>query len=323
MTTAGTWSPARVAAMIALGRALEEAGYAFITVTPATHRRVEGRAKERGRVEARSLRDLFGWSRPSAPALLPKAVLELGREAGVLVDVDDGLLRSTVRFSTLRGRLFAHSAFPTESEDAVFFGPDTYRYCSLVAAELTRGHRIARAVDVGCGAGAGAVIAAEFADRVACADVSSDALVFSEINVALAGIASKVEIVESDVLAGVSGPVDLVIANPPYMVDPSGRAYRDGHGDFGEALGARIAEEALSRLAPGGRLVLYTGSAIVGGVDTFLAAARPICEAAADWRYWEIDPDVFGEEIADNDHYASVDRIAAVALVATARGSRD
>ena len=80
----------------------------------------------------------------------------------------------------------------------------------------------------------------------------------------------------------------------------------------------RIAREALARLTPGGRLVLYTGAAIVDGADTFLAAVRSVCtEARAEWRYRELDPDVFGEEIEQNDAYATVERIAAVALVAT------
>jgi methylase of polypeptide subunit release factors len=115
----------------------------------------------------------------------------------------------------------------------------------------------------------------------------------------------------------VTGDIDLVIANPPYMVDPASRAYRDGGGSFGEALAVRIAREALTRLSPGGKLVLYTGAAVVDGVDTFLEAVRTVCaDTHAEWQYREIDPDVFGEEIEQNDVYARVERIAAVGLVA-------
>jgi release factor glutamine methyltransferase len=106
--------------------------------------------------------------------------------------------------------------------------------------------------------------------------------------------------------------------NPPYLVDPLARTYRHGGGSFGEALALRIVDEALARLAPGGRLVLYTGAAIVDGNDVLRAAAVTSCvRAGADVRYREIDPDVFGEEIAGNPAYAGVERIAAVALVAT------
>lgn len=310
-------------ALVALGRALRESGYEFVTVTPETHRRVEARAAASGRSQARSLRDVFGWSRAFDASLLPAHVLALARAAGVLAEGGAGgaLLRSRVRFSSLRGHLLVHSAYPTLAADAVFFGPDTYRYADLIAEECAaHGRRARRVVDVGCGSGAGGIVAAEHAERVVLADINGAALELAEVNAALAGLEGRTEVLESDVLRGVDGPIDLVIANPPYMVDPATRAYRDGGGSFGEALAVRIAREALARLDPGGRLVLYTGAAVVEGVDTFLAAVREVCvEAGATWRYREIDPDVFGEEIEQNEAYAKVERIAAVALVATAR----
>lgn len=309
----------RTAALVALGRALQDVGYGFVTVSPETHRRVDARAAAGGRARARSLRDVFGWSRPFEATLLPSGIADLARAAGVLVE-EGSLLRATVRYSSLRGRLFVHSAFPTTSADAVFFGPDTYRYCDLVANEAVHATRAKRVVDVGCGSGAGGIVAADDADRVVLADINPAALALATANVALAGVAGKAEVVESDVLTGVQGRVDLVIANPPYMVDPGRRTYRDGGGSFGEGLAVRIAREALARLERKGRLVLYTGAAIVGGVDTFLEVVRPVCvDARATFRYWEIDPDVFGDEIEQNDAYADVERIAAVALVATLR----
>lgn len=309
-------------ALVALGRALREAGYVFVTVTPETHRRVDARAAAAGRAMARSLRDVFGWSRPFDASLLPKSMLELARAAGILVE-EGSRLRSSVRFSSLGERPCVHSAYPTAAPDAVFFGPDTYRYCDLVGAEAGEkpSRRAKRVVDVGCGSGAGGIVAAYAAHHVVLADINVGALRFAAVNAVLAGIEDRVEVIESDVLEGVDGPIDLVIANPPYMLDPASRAYRDGGGSFGEALAVRIARESLGRLEPGGRLVLYTGAAVVDGVDTFRRAVREVCvEAGAVWRYREIDPDVFGEEIEQNDAYTTVERIAAVALVVTARG---
>ncbi|CAN5857097.1 class I SAM-dependent methyltransferase [soil metagenome] len=301
-------------ALVDLGRALKESGYAFVTVSPETHRRVEARAAGAGRATAQSLRDVFGWSRPFNPALLPAGLMDLARAAAVL-EVEGALLRSTVRFSTLGRDLFVHSAYPTLAAGAVFFGPDTYRFCDLVRAHVAGA---SRAVDVGCGSGAGGIVAADHAERVVLADVNRAALAFADVNATLAGVARKVETVESDVLAGVTGPIDLVIANPPYMLDGASRTYRDGGGKLGEGLAVRIVREALARLEPGGRLVLYTGAPVVEGVDVFLEAVRGVCvEAHAAWRYWEIDPDVFGEEIEQNHAYAAVERIAAVALIAT------
>jgi release factor glutamine methyltransferase len=298
--------------LVALGRALLAAGYHFVTVTPETHRRVNARAGTR---PAASLRDVFGWSRPFDPGLLPPAMIDLLAAADAL-RIDGARLRSTVRFSSLGGRIFAHSAYPTVEEDAVFFGPDTYRFCGLLARALGPCRRL---VDVGCGSGAGGLFAAGSASAVVLADVSPKALGFARVNAALAGVAA--EVVESDVLAGVRGTIDRVIANPPYLRDDAGRLYRDGGGAYGEALAVRIVRESLARLAPGGSLVLYTGAAIVDGEDTFLRLAGAACrEAGARFTYEELDPDVFGEELG-RPAYADVERIAAVALVATRPGA--
>ena len=72
--------------------------------------------------------------------------------------------------------------------------------------------------------------------------------------------------------------------------------------------------EGIPHLTESGRLLLYTGSPIVGGVDQFLAAVTPILDASpVTFDYDEVDPDVFGEEL-ERSAYDNVDRIAAVFL---------
>ena len=306
---------------MALGKALLEAQYHFVTVTPETHRRVLERAALAADAPP-TLRDIFGWNRPFAPGALPAPLLDLARRAELLDELTDGTGRlvSRVRFSRLGERLFVHSAYPTAAADAVFFGPDTYRFHDLVQAE-TRGRRFRRAVDVGSGSGAGGLGLVDVADAVVLADISETALTFARVNAELAYAAAKTAVVLSDVLASVEGDVDLVIANPPYLVDPLARAYRHGGGAHGEALACRIVDEALARLAPGGRLVLYTGAPVVRGTDVLRSSVLAACvRAGADVGYRELDPDVFGEEIEHNAAYADVERIAAVALVATVPG---
>jgi methylase of polypeptide subunit release factors len=219
-----------------------------------------------------------------------------------------------VRFSSLHGGLFLHSAYPTEEADAVFFGPDTYRFCALLRRCAPRRRRL---VDVGCGTGAGAISIAALVEQRVLADISPRALSFARVNARLNGVSA--EVVESDVLAAVPGEVDLVIANPPYMRDDAARLYRDGGGAHGEGLAVRITSEALDRLAPHGVLVLYTGSAIVDGVDTFRRAVSPLLRGRAlEFVYEELDPDVFGDEL-ERSSYAEVERIAAVGLQVTLR----
>lgn len=297
--------------LLILGRLLRESGYVFTTITPVSHRRVNARPEN---AVARSLRDVFGWSRPFPRTLLPSRMLELLREAGELLDEGE-LLRSGVRFSTRGELLFVHSAFPTTGADAVFFGPDTYRYLSLLEwlAPSAR-----RAVDIGCGSGAGGLFIAGNCERIVLADINDVALRYSRINAELNGVAN-VEIVASDVLRGVEGDVDLIIANPPYLVDDDARLYRDGGGQFGERLSLEIVRQSLERLSSGGRLILYTASAIVEGTDTFRKAVEPLLmETGAEIRYKELDPDVFNEEL-DRDAYRSAERIAVVALDVTIR----
>ena len=41
-----------------------------------------------------------------------------------------------IRFATIDDFIFAHSAFPTPEQNAVFLGPDTYRFIRLLRAAL-------------------------------------------------------------------------------------------------------------------------------------------------------------------------------------------
>ena len=310
MRTNGTkWLDEHGQALLLLGRELMAQRYDFVTVTPDTQRRVNERADKLGNGRARSLRDVFGWSRPFELSALEKPVLELMRAADAL-DEQGELCRSRVRFSSLGGRLFVHSAFPTLAADSVFFGPDTYRFCSLLERWVCEPRK--RVIDVGCGSGAGGIHASPLAQELVLTDINTRALRFAAVNAALANVDADVQV--SDVLSDVSGEFDLVMANPPYMHDEQARAYRDGGGAHGEGLSVRIVESALSRLAKGGMLVLYTGSAVVDGEDTFYRSVAPLLQSPnLAVTYEEIDPDVFGEEL-ELANYRDVDRIAAVGL---------
>jgi methylase of polypeptide subunit release factors len=291
-----------------LAELLQAQAYEFITVTPETHRRVNDRALSRGRLQARNLRDVFGWNWPFRAEILPNAMLDCLVAADALETVED-CFRSRVRYSTLCGRLYVHSGYPTVDPDAVFFGPDTYRFASLLARWAPRARR---AVDIGCGTGAGLLSIADRVEHLVLSDLNPRALHYAAINAALANRAC--DIVESDVLAAVSGDVDLAIANPPYLHDDAARVYRHGGDDVGTALGVRIVQEALTRLAPAGTFILYTGAPIRDGVDLFHEAIRAHLDGVnADVTYEMLDPDIFGEELT-TAAYAEIDRIAAVGL---------
>lgn len=286
--------------------------YAFVAPTPSTASTVAGR---RDRARPDNLRDVLGWSLPFAPRDLPDDVEALLR-AGDVLRPDGELLRPTVRVSAVDGRLHLHSA-PGSNADAVFLGPDSWRFVRLLRETLDRRPGFARALDIGAGAGVGALALAARAPlaEVAATDVNPRAIRLLRINAVHAG--QPLRIVEGSGLAGLTGPFDLVVANPPYIADRDKRTYRDGGEALGTAVALTWAREAAGVLAPGGRMILYTGAPVVEGRDlvhaglTDLAAARGL-----ELAYEELDPDVFGATLR-RPEYATVERIAAVGAVLT------
>jgi methylase of polypeptide subunit release factors len=313
-------------ALLALGRLLREQDYRFITVTPATHRRVNRRAEN---AWAHSPRDVLGWSRPYRDGALPAEIDAQLLDAGLREDAveagqaSDTGYRARIRVSTIGAQLYFHSAWPTDDDDAVFFGPDTYRFVAALrralASELLR-RPVRRAVDIGCGAGPGAIELALCCPgaTVYGADINDDALTLTGINAELNG-ANQVIPCRSNLLDGVDGHFDLIMSNPPYILDADELPYRHGGGEHGAGLSIQIVKTALARLLPGGSLLLYTGVAIVDGVDAFLDAIKPLLgEACDDWHYEELDPDIFGGQL-ECEGYERVERIAAVWLHAVKR----
>jgi release factor glutamine methyltransferase len=301
-----------------IGRFLRNSGYSFTAVTPETHRRVMANNPTCSDV----LRDIFGWNRSFAREDIDESIFQLLIEADGAQPVErsTALHRSRVRFASLGEDLFAHSAFPTDAADSVFFGPDTYRFASLI--QRVASHREAstqRIIDIGCGSGAGAVTALRAtcaSAEIVLADINGVALSFAEANAAIAGVKSF-KTVLSDVFADIDGTADLIISNPPYLCDPKERMYRHGGNLRGAELSLRILRESLPRLRSRGQLILYTGTAIVDGADTFKRGALPLLSSADySFQYDEIDPDVFGEEL-DRKQYEHVERIAAIGLVVT------
>lgn len=228
-----TMENAQDRALLHLGQALRDRGYHFITPTPLTHERVNLRPEN---ALAEDLPGVFGWSRPFQHELLPPPLFSLMDQAAVL-EAHGSRWRSKVRLSSLDGQLFLHSAFPTEASDAVFFGPDTYRFASAIRCHLNQhAGEIRRVVDIGCGSGAGAILTALARPQaeVLAVDINPQALRLTRINAALAGV-DNLRTEHSDLLSNAQGEFDLVLANPPYLVDADQRAYRHGGGPLGLA----------------------------------------------------------------------------------------
>ncbi len=246
-------------ALARLGQWLREEGFRFTAVSSATHARVNARP---GLELAACLRDIFGWSRPFERSLLPDAAMALLEEGGVLHELEGGLLHCRVRFSTLGDSLYMHSAWPDTGAEAVPFGPDTYRFACLIERTLAgmATDDFTSVLDMGCGSGAAGITAWKAlqiqAPQLLLADANKAALDCARVNVAMAGV-SGVRFLKGDLYENVKDKVDLILASPPYLLDPQ-RPFHHGGGEFGGALSARMVVEGLPLLKPGGAMIVPT-----------------------------------------------------------------
>lgn len=159
------------------------------------------------------------------------------------------------------GRIFA------VDQRALIPRPETEELVALILQLELAAH--ARCLDVGVGSGVIAVTLA--AERpgydVTGTDVSPPALALAGENARALGVALR--LVEGDLLSGVEGAFDLIVANLPYVAtgemaglerevrhDPA--LALDGGAD-GLRLIARCLGEARGRLSPGGRIALEIG----------------------------------------------------------------
>jgi release factor glutamine methyltransferase len=136
-------------------------------------------------------------------------------------------------------------------------------------------------LDVGTGSGAIALAVAQEhpGARVVATDISADALAVAAENRARAGLEDRVELVLGHLVAGLRGPFDLVVSNPPYVLpeefdqlDPEIRLYEPYEAVVGTGQTGAIARRAREILRPGGWLVLESFDARASDVAAELRA---------------------------------------------------
>jgi release factor glutamine methyltransferase len=125
-------------------------------------------------------------------------------------------------------------------------------------------------VCTGCGCVAIAIAHERPTTTVSGSDISRAALAVARRNAARHGVGDRVSFAYSDLLNEVEGTFDVIVANPPYVVDRARPALqpevRDHEpavalfgGEDGLALVARLVAPAPSQLNPGGYLIFEFG----------------------------------------------------------------
>lgn len=154
--------------------------------------------------------------------------------------------------------------------------------------QLLEGIPATKVVDIGTGSGAIALaIAAEKPDcEVWAVDSDEQALRWAQKNVAGTGV-RNVHLLHGDLFGplpgALSGSVDLVVSNPPYLSEaelaetaPDVRDHEPRAatvaGPSGMEMYSRLAKESSEWLRPGGRLVLETAQSLWGRLRCILAA---------------------------------------------------
>ena len=152
-------------------------------------------------------------------------------------------------------------------------------------------HRTSDIVDVGTGSGVIALsLASKFPEaQIVAVDISEDALSLGRENAERLGLSERVQFFQGDLLEGVDGKFDLIVANLPYIAaqdrdtlsrevlhDPEVALFAGARGD---ELVRELIEQAPARLRPDGLLALEIGLGQSQGLLSALAEKkyRDIC----------------------------------------------
>lgn len=152
--------------------------------------------------------------------------------------------------------------------------PDT-EFAVVECLDVLKGRPDPLVIDVGTGSGAIALaIAHQRIDaRLLAVDLSPEALAVARSNAERHHLSDRVEFVEGDLLSRAAdrGPFDVIVSNPPYIPTAVIPTLEAGVRDFephlaldggtdGLRVVARLVEQAVPLLKPGGHLILEIGS---------------------------------------------------------------
>jgi SAM-dependent methyltransferase len=140
------------------------------------------------------------------------------------------------------------------------------------------------ALDVGCGAGSLALVAARRGASPSCGvDLNPRAIAMARFNARLNAVSATFE--AGDLFEPVNDRAfDFVVAQPPYVIEPPGTphvTFLHG-GERGDAVTARLLKELPAHLSPGGVALVLIDAPIGGGVPVHERSRAMLADAALD-----------------------------------------
>ena len=171
------------------------------------------------------------------------------------------------------------------------------------ALDWLRAHPRARIADIGTGSGAIALALARHAPPTVtlyATDISPQALAVARENARRLGLEGRVVFLHGDLLAPLPEPIDLLVANLPYVpapvrddLMPEVREYEPAAALFSDADGLAhiraLLDQAPARMQSGGCILLEIG-------HDQGARARAIAQAAFPHAHVQIHPDLAGRD---------------------------
>jgi release factor glutamine methyltransferase len=164
---------------------------------------------------------------------------------------------------------------------------DTYLLAEVLMKQSLQGKRV---LEVGCGSGFLAALAAAKGAEVTAVDVDENAVQAAKALLKKEG--KSAEIFQSDLFESVKGKFDLIIFNPPYLPDSDGEAAfaspQWSGGPSGRVVIERFVSEAGKFLNTGGKVLLLISSLteeseVISFFHSRKFEARVIARKKLDW----------------------------------------
>jgi methylase of polypeptide subunit release factors len=213
--------------------------------------------------------------RETTAQVLPESFIDHSIRAGLLSQEGERLVPDVV-IVPVGDLLFASDAFRLLGTDnrAEFIVPAKNSAADFLR-RLTLRDRVGTVLDLGCGCGVHALLAAGHCDHVVATDISAEAAQYTRFN-ALLNDMDNIEVLEGDLFEPVSGRTfDLIVCNPPFIIGPSSDfTYRDNPLELDEFCRV-LAREGANYLNEGGHLQM-----LAEWVETGEQTAR---ERVAEW----------------------------------------